>query len=540
MGQKQCVDPNCGEWLPADAKFCSKCQKRQNGPASWKPAIVVGSVIGVVGLGLALLLRSQLSHRGEDAATGASSSASRVTTGTAARTATGSRKETPVVVHDSMAMSGPVGLAVRPLVSRNPDRWGPRLRIIEHEGKCYLEAQAGAEFGLEFEAFDDLPHLFVASIDGTSIMTGKPASASDLGYVVMPEHSAPSKVGSSGSATVIPGWRDGAAQVHRFVFSERAMAYASLSGRPANIGVIGLVAYRPGQNRSASPPPSAGGAPASDLGTAFGESATDTSRTGRVNSGEEVARFALFYASTDLLRQAGIPVDVTKPLGETDPFPADSPVPSVPPPSAASLNRDLYVPANPIAGSARFTLRASLGTVGGDLDSLKAAENRDGLWYLDFGTQESSDWYPLALFSKDLGSQREFQDLVSQGQLRKVAPASVDGSRRGAPAKSAAVNLPNIMQDRELFIAAGGVVGRLWRDRNGQLLPFVYLRGIERRGQDWFLDFGNPDANEGKSFDVANCEWYPLASFSEQTGNEIKALISSGRYQKPDFDPFER
>lgn len=74
--------------------------------------------------------------------------------------------------------------------------------------------------------------LVVLSVDGVNAITGQTASPSQSGYVLEPWQS-----------SEITGWRKSNAEVAQFVFTSSSDSYASRTGRPANVGVIGIAVF---------------------------------------------------------------------------------------------------------------------------------------------------------------------------------------------------------------------------------------------------------------------------------------------------------
>jgi hypothetical protein len=75
--------------------------------------------------------------------------------------------------------------------------------------------------------------LTVASVDGINVITGEDANWRQDGYVF-----------NSGSEYEITGWRKSDQAVAAFAFSAPADSYATRTGRPQNLGVIGLALFR--------------------------------------------------------------------------------------------------------------------------------------------------------------------------------------------------------------------------------------------------------------------------------------------------------
>ena len=106
---------------------------------------------------------------------------------------------------------------------------GSVLRKIHHQDKCYLKAPPSGEY--EISLYNDSPHRVeaVVSVDGLSVMNGKPCGHDDRGYVIEPW-----------SRFVVPGWRRTDTEVAHFSFGAREQSYSSQMGHGTkNLGVIG-------------------------------------------------------------------------------------------------------------------------------------------------------------------------------------------------------------------------------------------------------------------------------------------------------------
>ena len=74
--------------------------------------------------------------------------------------------------------------------------------------------------------------LTVLSVDGVNAITGQTASPNQSGYVLSPWESAE-----------IAGWRKSDNEIAQFNFTALPDSYASRTGRPANVGVIGVAVF---------------------------------------------------------------------------------------------------------------------------------------------------------------------------------------------------------------------------------------------------------------------------------------------------------
>ena len=75
--------------------------------------------------------------------------------------------------------------------------------------------------------------LVVTSVDGVNVISGDTAAPSQSGYVLEPW----------GSVEIL-GWRKNLERTAAFFFTEHQNSYAARTGRPDNVGVIGVAVFR--------------------------------------------------------------------------------------------------------------------------------------------------------------------------------------------------------------------------------------------------------------------------------------------------------
>jgi hypothetical protein len=203
---------------------------------------------------------------------------------------------------------------------------GHPLRTVEHAGKTYLPvSRLGTEY--EIRVWNHGPRRIAAivSVDGLSVINGKPATESQPGYLV-----------EANSSIVIKGWRRNLETVAAFRFEEREKSYATLVGRPENIGVLGLIAVeeqpiRPHlslEHKDAAPLAGTKAlAEIGNTGTGYGRDVeSPVNYVPFVRSANK--RFvSLYYDTEEALRRAGILVDRPSPV----PFPGDTEFVPLPP-----------------------------------------------------------------------------------------------------------------------------------------------------------------------------------------------------------------
>ena len=134
----------------------------------------------------------------------------------------------------AMAHGGLVDLAV---YDRTEAR---RLPVYWHDGRAYVAGKPGNEYqiSLRNRANDDV--LTVVSVDGVNVITGETAHPSQSGYVLAPR-----------AVLDIQGWRRSLAQTAAFYFTPLPDSYAARTGRPNDVGVIGIAVFR----KKVAPPP---------------------------------------------------------------------------------------------------------------------------------------------------------------------------------------------------------------------------------------------------------------------------------------------
>jgi hypothetical protein len=110
---------------------------------------------------------------------------------------------------------------------------GRRLPIHWHEGRAYVAGKPGNEYQVVLR--NRLPEdlLAVVSVDGVNVITGQTAHPSQSGYVLAPR-----------GRMQIQGWRRSLSQTAAFYFTSLPDSYAARTGRPGDVGVIGVALFR--------------------------------------------------------------------------------------------------------------------------------------------------------------------------------------------------------------------------------------------------------------------------------------------------------
>jgi hypothetical protein len=110
---------------------------------------------------------------------------------------------------------------------------GERLHVYRHGGRMYVEGKAGERYAVEMRNRTGGRILTVLSVDGVNAVTGQTAAANQSGYVL-----------NSWARAEIAGWRKDMSDVAAFYFTALPDSYAARTGRPDNVGVIGVAVYK--------------------------------------------------------------------------------------------------------------------------------------------------------------------------------------------------------------------------------------------------------------------------------------------------------
>jgi len=115
---------------------------------------------------------------------------------------------------------------------------GQSLRQYPHRGDTWVAGAPGSRYGVRLTNNTGERVLVVLSVDGINAVTGQTASPSQAGYVLEPWESAE-----------IAGWRKSLDDIAQFVFTDLGDSYAARTGRPRNVGVIGVAVFRESRPR---------------------------------------------------------------------------------------------------------------------------------------------------------------------------------------------------------------------------------------------------------------------------------------------------
>jgi len=123
------------------------------------------------------------------------------------------------------------------IFDRNENR---QLTVYWNEGKAYVVGKPGNEYQISVRNRAGADALAVVSVDGINVVSGESAAPEQTGYVL-----------GNGVNYDIRGWRKSLSRTAAFYFTTLPDSYAARTGRPDNVGVIGVAVFR----RKAAPPP---------------------------------------------------------------------------------------------------------------------------------------------------------------------------------------------------------------------------------------------------------------------------------------------
>ncbi|THD60664.1 hypothetical protein [Phenylobacterium sp.] len=110
---------------------------------------------------------------------------------------------------------------------------GQPLQVWRHEGRLFVAGQPGARYSLRVANHTAGRVLLVMSVDGVNVVSGETANYGQTGYVL-----------DAYQSYDVTGWRKSNTEVAAFSFAPLPQSYAARTGRPGDIGVIGLAVFK--------------------------------------------------------------------------------------------------------------------------------------------------------------------------------------------------------------------------------------------------------------------------------------------------------
>jgi len=110
---------------------------------------------------------------------------------------------------------------------------GTTLPLYWHNGRWWVPGKPGHRYAVALTNRSGGRALAVVSVDGVNVVSGETAAHDQAGYVL-----------SRGQFAQITGWRKDLSRVAAFEFTALPESYAARTGRPNNVGVIGVAVFR--------------------------------------------------------------------------------------------------------------------------------------------------------------------------------------------------------------------------------------------------------------------------------------------------------
>ena len=114
------------------------------------------------------------------------------------------------------------------------------LPLYRHQGEYWVAGRPGARYAVSIQNKQRDRVLGVVSVDGINAISGETAALTQTGYVL-----------DAWQAYRVTGWRKSDDQVAAFHFTASSASYAERTGRPDQVGVIGVALFR----EKVAPPP---------------------------------------------------------------------------------------------------------------------------------------------------------------------------------------------------------------------------------------------------------------------------------------------
>ncbi len=196
------------------------------------------------------------------------------------------------------------------------------LTVYRQGPRAFVAGASGEPYRLLLTNRSNERVMAVISVDGINVLDGKTAAYNQMGYVLEPYQTA-----------TIDGWRKSYNHVARFEFANLPESYAGQTGRPGDVGVIGVAVFqeryaRPRSERAATLGDSSyeKAAPQGRLGTGQGQaewSPVDPTTFVR-RSSTPVETVRIDYDRWSTLVRKGIARPEQGRRNEPDPFPAQN------------------------------------------------------------------------------------------------------------------------------------------------------------------------------------------------------------------------
>ena len=127
---------------------------------------------------------------------------------------------------EASARPSPVDIAI---IDRDS---GQAMPIHRRDGRAYLAGRPGSRYAIRLVNHSGARAMVVLSVDGVNVITGQTAGWNQGGYVL-----------DAWGTYEIAGWRKSDTAIAAFEFAALRDSYAARTGRPDNVGVIGMAVF---------------------------------------------------------------------------------------------------------------------------------------------------------------------------------------------------------------------------------------------------------------------------------------------------------
>ena len=181
------------------------------------------------------------------------------------------------------------------------------LPVYRHEGRYYVVGKPGNEYHVRVRNRTAADVLAVVSVDGVNAVSGETANWNQAGYVLAPTQSFD-----------IRGWRKSLQRVAAFFFTEHQHSYAARTGRPDNVGVIGVAVFRKQPEPQVYLPRDRSWGPRAESSQPGGESGAAADSASRLAENAPASRAAPFPVEKSTVLGTGHGRSVASPVAYTD------------------------------------------------------------------------------------------------------------------------------------------------------------------------------------------------------------------------------
>lgn len=149
------------------------------------------------------------------------------------RTSLWSRRLVMAAAAAGLACAATPAAADSPVDLRIVDRSaGRELPTWPFRGRLFVAGDPGARYSLRVSNRTGGRVLVVLSVDGVNVLTGETGKYDQRGYVLDPYETYD-----------ITGWRKSNTEVASFTFAALSRSYAARTGRPGDVGVVGMAVF---------------------------------------------------------------------------------------------------------------------------------------------------------------------------------------------------------------------------------------------------------------------------------------------------------